>query len=416
MPQDPRATAQNGHIDLVRQRKRAKQLLKQLQAGIPVGGPGENLRRAASPVLADAQWLIARELGFASWPKLKSHADAIEFAARHPEFAANDTADTQHWRCGNDIAHGLGVAGFRGEFHVFADPYCMGPVPRLEPEAFIDTRCEFISQCFGIPLATVRRRALTEYGALSQLSRARHAVLWCEADAYDQLFLIAVLANMTGRPQSLELVEVDSVPGVDRFVGMGQLTPQVLAWLWPRRRELTDDVFSLAREAWDAYRDATPLAWAALCKEASPSLPLLAPALKRQLQELPSVRDGLGLTERLALEIIRDGDGLALSQVFAELNLCRDPLPFLGDAMFHAMMRPLAEGDRPLIKIHDDHPERERCIVGLTPLGEQVLQANANWQDHCDVPRWVGGTQILPRTTHWALDDDCTPVQRRRFS
>lgn len=72
-------------------------------------------------------------------------------------------------------------------------------------------------------------------------------------------FLIAVLANMTRRPESLELVEIDSVPGVDRFVGMGQLAPQVLAWFWPRRRELTDDAFSLAREAWDAYRDATPL-------------------------------------------------------------------------------------------------------------------------------------------------------------
>ncbi|VWD01047.1 MULTISPECIES: DUF1835 domain-containing protein [Burkholderia] len=415
MPQDPRATAQNGHIDLARQRKRAKQLLKQLQAGTPVVGPSENLRRADSPVLADAQWLIARELGFASWPKLKSHVDAVEFAARHPQFAANDTADTQHWRCGNDIAHSLGVAGFRGEFHVFADPYCMGPVPRLEPEAFIDTRCEFISQCFGIPLPAVRQRALTEYGALSTLSRARHAVLWCEADAYDQLFLIAVLANMTRRPELLELVEIDSVPGVDRFVGLGQLAPQVLAWLWPRRRELTDDAFSLAREAWDAYRDATPLAWAALCKEASPSLPLLAPALRRQLQELPSVRDGLGLTERLALETIRDGDGLAWSQVFAELYLRRDPLPFLGDAMFDAMMRPLVEGACPLIKVHDEFPEREKCIVGLTPLGEQVLQGKAYWQDHCDVPRWVGGTQILPRSTHWALDDDFTPVQRRRF-
>ncbi|MCQ4437575.1 hypothetical protein NO135_21500, partial [Clostridioides difficile] len=93
----------------------------------------------------------------------------------------------------------------------------------------------------------------------------------------------------------------------------------------------------------------------------------------------------------------------------------RDPLPFLGDAMFHATMRPLIEGSFPLIEMHDELPGRERCIAGLTPLGEQVLQAKANWQDHCDVPRWVGGTQILPRSTHWALDDNFTPVRRRRF-
>ncbi|TDV60836.1 hypothetical protein EC915_11081 [Pseudomonas sp. LP_7_YM] len=77
----------HGLLDLPSLRKRAKRLLKalknneadearaQLQA---LGLPGPDYR------LADAQWLLAREMGFASWPKLISHVDSIAFAARHP--------------------------------------------------------------------------------------------------------------------------------------------------------------------------------------------------------------------------------------------------------------------------------------------------------------------------------------------
>ncbi|MCP6082943.1 hypothetical protein NL341_28485, partial [Klebsiella pneumoniae] len=69
-----------------------------------------------SATLAQAQWQLAKQLGFASWPKLKAHIDAPDFAARHQGFEASDEARTRHWRCGNDIAHSLQVAGFKGRF------------------------------------------------------------------------------------------------------------------------------------------------------------------------------------------------------------------------------------------------------------------------------------------------------------
>ncbi|VFT36248.1 Uncharacterised protein [Pseudomonas aeruginosa] len=34
-----------------------------------------------------------------------------------------------------------------------------------------------------------------------------------------------------GQEPRLELVEIDRVPGVERFVGIGQLAPELLAWL-----------------------------------------------------------------------------------------------------------------------------------------------------------------------------------------
>ncbi|HAA42066.1 MAG TPA: hypothetical protein DCE36_18505, partial [Pseudomonas sp.] len=113
MSQRPVSSNTDGRLNLEQQRKRAKELLRHLKAQDP------------GATLSQAQWQIARQLGFSSWPKLKAHVDAIDFAARHPDFAASDEARTTHWRCGNDIAHSLQVAGFKGRFQMLTDPLCM---------------------------------------------------------------------------------------------------------------------------------------------------------------------------------------------------------------------------------------------------------------------------------------------------
>ena len=408
-----RASARSGHINLEQQRKRAKELLERLADGSAAAPPSLLSRRSASaPRLADAQWLIARELGFASWPRLKAHVDAVDFAAAHPGFMADDEAGTRHWRCGNDIAHTLRLAGFRGAFHMFADPLCMGPVPEQSEAAFIETRSAFVARTFGLPPDDARGRMRGEYEALANLPDAGRAVLWCEADAYDQLFLIAVLARLERPPAKLELIEIDRVPGVDRFIGIGQLAPAVLAWLWPRRRPIDTPALELARNAWRAYRASSPEAWADIAHGKTPALPFLAPALRRQLQELPSLRDGLSLTERLVLQTIDEHDRPAFGQVYAELNEHREPLPFLGDLMFHALVRPLIDAAEPLIVESEAQRDWPRRPLELTTLGRRVLAGERYWIDHASHERWIGGVRIEPRQAHWAIDDALRPVWR----
>lgn len=416
MPNDCFASAFHGHINLEQQRKRAKELLTRLKDGTAVAQRSLLERQAAfsgTPRLADAQWLIARDLGFPSWPKLKAHADAVDFAARHPEFEADGEANTQHWRCGNDIAHSLRVAGFRGEFHMFADPLCMGPVPEVSDAEFLALRSAFVSHAFEMPIEEAQRRMRDEYQDLAKLARATHVVLWCEADAYDQLFLIAVLARLTAVPEKLELIETSHVPGVARFIGIGQLAPEVLAWLWPQRRRLDAGALALAATAWRAYRAASPQAWARLAAGDTPPLPFLAPALRRQLQELPSLRDGLSLTERLALQTIRELEQPTLGQVFAEINGRREPLPFLSDLMFHHAARSLIDASNPLIEESDRHLAWPHRRLELTELGRTVLDGQAYWLDHSNIARWVGGVHIEPGRPHWALDERLVPKWRQ---
>ncbi|NWD85896.1 DUF1835 domain-containing protein [Pseudomonas sp. K5002] len=392
----------NGRINLEQQRKRAKELLQRLKSA----------DAAATPTLSDAQWSIAKELGFPSWPKLKAHVDAVDFAARHPGFDASDEARTTHWRCGNDIAHSLGVAGFKGHFRMLIDPLCMGPVQDLPAEQYQVVRSRYISQVFAMDEAEVARRHADEYHHLEQLGSAGHSVLWCEADAYDQLFLIRALAGLEHLPEKLELIEVDRIPGVQRFIGIGQLAPEVLAWLWPQRRQVDEDMLQLARQAWLAYCASSPIKLAELARSSSTSLPFLAPALRRQLQELPGVQDGLSLTERLSLQYVDEAGPVPFGRVFAELMGKREPLPYLGDMMFHALMRPLIDGENPLLIESGAQLPWPQRVLALTALGRQVLNGAAYWPDHATEERWVGGVCLRPRHPHWTIDEHGMPVWR----
>lgn len=384
----------DGRLNLEQQRKRAKELLPRLKAQDP------------SATLSQAQWEIAKQLGFSSWPKLKAHVEAIDFAARHPGFEASDEARTSHWRCGNDIAHSLQLAGFSGQFHMLSDPLCMGPVRDLPTDDYRALRAAFISQAFAMDKADAARRLVDEYTQLETLANAEHSVLWCEADAYDQLFLIRALAGLERAPKRLELIEVDRIPGVQRFIGIGQLAPDLLAWLWPQRRLIDDDAVQLAKQAWSAYCDSSPIKWAELAHGAHPALPFLAPALLRQLQELPSARDGLSLTERLVLTYLAEAGPKPAGRVFAELMAKREPLPFLGDMMFFALLRPLIDGEAPLLA-------ETQAGWALTGLGQAVLDGQAYWLEHASHERWVGGVCLRPREAHWRLDEHFQPTLKR---
>ncbi|HFH3278722.1 TPA: DUF1835 domain-containing protein, partial [Pseudomonas aeruginosa] len=153
----------DGRINLEQQRKRAKELLRQWRRdpASRTGLPGQ------APRLADAQWQVARELGFASWPRLKAHVDAIAFASRHPDLVGGDEAATLHLRCGNDIAHGLKLAGFRGGFRMFADPLTMGPVPNLPLPEFLALRSDYLSRAFDLDPADAQARQRQEYAGLT---------------------------------------------------------------------------------------------------------------------------------------------------------------------------------------------------------------------------------------------------------
>ncbi|MBK4995669.1 DUF1835 domain-containing protein [Pseudomonas sp. S37] len=401
------ASRHHGLLDLPALRKRAKRLLSALK-NHQADDAREQLRTLGLPGpdyrLADTQWLVAREAGFASWPRLKAHADAVAFAARHPGFAADGEAAVQHWRCGNDIAHSLRTAGFAGAFQTFDDPMVMGPVPALPEQQYWQVRGAYVQQAFNLDAAEVAARQTAQQEALASLNGDSQLVLWCEADAYDQLFLIRVLASLPSLPRRLELIEIDQVPGIERFIGIGQLAPDLLAWLWPQRRALGEDALALARQAWAAYTAADPQAWADLAGRQHPALPLLGRALARQLQELPGANDGLSLTERLLLRVLASRGELPAGRVFGQLMMQDDPLPCLGDMMFRVLLQPLIHAPQPLLLEGAGEAWAQRPLR-LTALAEQVLAGEQHWLDHRPAQRWVGGVLVDAADRPWVVSE-----------
>lgn len=401
------ASRHHGLLDLPALRKRAKRLLSALK-NHQADDAREQLRTLGLPGpdyrLADTQWLVAREAGFASWPRLKAHADAVAFAARHPGFAADDEAAVQHWRCGNDIAHSLRTAGFAGAFQMFDDPMVMGPVPALPEQPYWQVRGAYVQQAFNLDAAEVAARQTAQQAALAGLNSDSQLVLWCEADAYDQLFLIRVLASLPCLPRRLELIEIDQVPGIERFIGIGQLAPDLLAWLWPQRRALGEDALALARQAWAAYTAADPQAWADLAGRQHPALPLLGRALARQLQELPGANDGLSLTECLLLRVLASRGELPAGRVFGQLMMQDDPLPYLGDMMFRVLLQPLIHAPQPLLLEGAGEAWAQRPLR-LTALAEQVLAGKQHWLDHSPAQRWVGGVLVDAADRPWVVSE-----------
>src|SRR5206468_11161115 len=128
------------------------------------------------------------------------------------------------------------------------------------------------------------------------------------------------------------LIVVGSFPGRPAFRGLGELAADELQTLWPGREQASPAVLRSAAESWAAVCSPTPVLVAEAAARGVPPLPFAAPALRRLLEELPAVGDGLSGTERRALEAVAAGAATP-AEAFAAAQAA-EPAPFLGDTWF----------------------------------------------------------------------------------
>ncbi len=192
-------------------------------------------------------------------------------------------------------------------------------------------------------------------------------MLWFEHDLYDQLQLIQVLdglAELRGPPISL----------VCEAEYLGNMAPERAAELFALRNPVTRRHLQEARAAWTAFRSPDPHALENL---KITSLPFLAAALRRHLEEFPWATDGLSRTERQIVQALRAGP-LALHDILRRIE--EDPT-FLADGVlaWH-LARMEKEG---LV---------ERRSDGWTSTGGKRSQR---------LPRWLGGYEVIDEALRW---------------
>src|SRR5689334_19640301 len=239
---------------------------------------------------------------------------------------------------GDSTADSLSLADLPGEIRVWADALDQGPLlPVSDPEHW-KRRDEFWASR-GLRDAGGRLAAY-DHG-VDEAARAEELILWFEHDLFDQLALIRLLARLArrGLPAQLTIVSLDRHPEVPNFLGLGQLKPEQLAELWPRRTPLSRDAIDEAVTAWIAVTAADPRALPFLTKRVK-ALPFLAGALERQLEEFPDPASGLSRTERQVLAAIARGEGSEAQLV--KSSHASDPRYPITDLVLRATLEDLA--------------------------------------------------------------------------
>ena len=108
------------------------------------------------------------------------------------------------------------------------------------------------------------------------------------------------------------------------------MNEEQLTSLFPQRREITPAQLKLGSKAWRAYSASNPKEIESLLESDLTELPFLKSALAKHLQRFPSVRNGLGRVENLALELVAGGQH-EFRFLFSEFGN-REPEYGFGDA------------------------------------------------------------------------------------
>lgn len=304
---------------------------------------------------------------------------------------------TLHLRCGTDIKDALRVAKIPGAFAEYGDPICEGPAlaPIGTPE-FIEHRVRFMKTHWQIEPEATRARFAKQNALLQELDDYERLVLWFEHDLFDQCILIQLLAELPGPTlDKAELICIGHFPGLTRFIGLGQLSPQQLASLAPQARPLTPEHQHVAKFAQEAWTAPSPKALETLLDPAACGpLEFLASAVERHLQELPWSNSGLGLTDQYILRAVAQGASHALA-AFECVHQTLETSPFLGDLMFWAHLHELSRGLCPALNIHGEFPIE---TLELTPHGIALVEGkknhlHANGITDDSLYRWRGGIE-----------------------
>jgi hypothetical protein len=280
-----------------------------------------------------------------------------------------------------------------------------GPVPAVPDDELRRIRAEFLAEDEPSDREPIRRW-LEERDRMLAASGDREYVLWFEADLYDQLQLIQVLARLSEldvKPDRVTLICIGEHLGIAHFGGLGELDAQQLEHVAAAAAtRLSGSALDLARSAWTALCADDPGELATIRKAHHPELRFLADAFDRLSREYPSTRDGRSLTERRILAAVAEEDSTA-GAAFALLG-ARETRPHLGDTFYFRIVSRLAHARTPLLEAEVPHIAASTRLR-LTAAGQRLLDDK---EDHIrlnGINRWIGGVHLRGDEARWRWNE-----------
>lgn len=297
-----------------------------------------------------------------------------------------------HIRPGDDILPKLKEAGLPGEFIRWADALCQGPAPAgLPPEERRTLRARFAAENGYLPFDKALPFLAEQDQNLERFREHDRVLLWFEHDLFCQINLIYLLDWFS--QQKLGKTKLFLI-----CIGkhLGHLSGEELTQLFGTEHEVTAAELDLARRAWSAFCSPDPTGIERLLRDGTAPLPFLHDALLRHLQEFPSRKNGLNLTEQWALEVIASGENRP-DRIFREVNR-REKVFWMTDLIFYAALKRLTAGPSPLLTTEP--------MFEVTGSGRAVLAGDADSIGLNGIDRRLGGVHLHGSESAWRWDQD----------
>lgn len=301
-----------------------------------------------------------------------------------------------HITNGDEAVKTLQGATIEGTFLPWRDVLHEGPVPAgLALEAISRVRATFIAEqgwgVFSEVLAQFRERDTT----LAGWRRFSDITLWFEYDLYDQLQFIQILAWFAEQHQTtLPVFLVQTNECITRY------TTDQLQELFALRQEIQPGHLSIALEAWQAFRNATPTVLEDYLNrkqyEIDTFFPHLRKSLQRHLEQFPSVQNGLARSEHRILACIADGIH-SVQEILRQINNETTDVLMLTDLALNSCLKALAAGPTPAVVF-------DGTTVRLTVTGEALLDNTADNIAIRGIDRWLGGVHLCASMPLWRWD------------
>jgi len=318
-----------------------------------------------------------------------------------------------HIHNGDSTAGTAKKTAIPGEHLAWREALVCGPAPGgLAADEFRGVRAKHLAETYGVAFEKCERELSEQEEALARFSDHEEVVLWFEHDLFCQAHLIYLLDWFAQRElgeTKLSLICIGEFPGVPDFRGLGQLNEGQLSSLFPQRHEITPAQLNLGSKAWATYSLPNPKEIESLLESDMSALPFLQSALTKHLQRFPSVRNGLGRVENLALELVADGQQ-EFKSLFPEFGE-REPVYGFGDAQVFLEMKRLANAGKPLLLVSNgagvmDSAQITKTSFQITEHGQAVLRGDEDFVYMNGIELWLGGVHLTGNEADWRWDEE----------
>ena len=329
-----------------------------------------------------------------------------------------------HVHNGDSSADTAKQSSLAGEHFAWRESLITGPTPAgLSDEAWRRIRAQHLSEAYGVDEEECEQSLLRQEQTLASFAQHEEVVLWFEHDLFCQVHLIYLLNWFSQRDlgkTKLSLICIGAFPGKENFRGLGELSAEQLASLFPARQQITNKQLALATSAWAAFCSTSPNDIETVLQGDTSPLPFLKLALNAQLKRFPSIENGLGLIENRGLKLLGEGPK-SFTELFAGFGAA-EPVYGFGDAQFWLTLQRLRTAEMPLLAITNGMSDGEKnnensqqaltpeiaraARVELTEFGETVRKGEADFVALNGIDLWLGGVHLNDQKNLWRWDNE----------